>query len=108
MKALKSVVIGMGILILLGLGVVVAAIISRVNDGGETVARASVRLDLPAACQVGRMTAVDNRLAVRVSGPEDADCPAVVLIDPETGAVRTTIRLGPRRGAGPDSAAGEG
>lgn len=102
MKALKSVVIGMGILILLGLGVVVAAIISRVNDDGETVARSNVRLDLPAACRVGGMTAVDTRLAVRVTGPAGADCPAMVLIDPETGEVRTTIRVG----TGSDTAPG--
>jgi hypothetical protein len=102
MKALKGVVIGMGVLILLGLGVVVAAIISRVNDGGEPRARAEVTLDLPSACGVGGMTAVDGRLAVRVAGPAGADCPAMVLIDPDTGQVRTTIRVG----AGPGAASG--
>jgi hypothetical protein len=101
MKALKGVVIGMGVLILLGLGVVVAAIISRVNEGGETTARSSVNLDLRPACRVADVTAVDSRLAVRVTGPDRAACPAVLLIDPNTGEVRTTIRVGV--GAGPAS-----
>lgn len=97
MKALKGVVIGMGVLILLGLGVVVAAIVGQVNDSGET-ARTSVRLDLPPACQIGDIEALDNRLAVRVNGPDGANCPSVLLLDQDTGEVRTTIR-GPSAGA---------
>lgn len=95
MKALKSLVIGMGILILLGLGVVVAALISGVNDTSDSTERRTVTLDVPAACRVARMTAVDGRLALRLTGPEGAACPALVLLDADTGAVHTTIRTAP-------------
>ena len=91
MKALKGVVIGMGILILLGLGVVVAAIVGEVNGSRESPEKRTVSLDLPAGCRIAGMRAVDDRLALRVTGPDGAACPALLVFDPASGKVDTVV-----------------
>ncbi len=91
MKALKGLVIGMGILILLGLGVVVAALVGAVDDARETPAKRTVSLDLPPGCALAGMRTVDDHLALRVTGPDGAACPALLLFDPAAGEVRTVV-----------------
>lgn len=93
MKALKGVVIGMGVLILLGLAVVIAAIVSRVNDGGSQTAERveSVALGLAPVCHVVAMSPADGLLALRIEGDESAACPSVILFDPASGAVQQRI-----------------
>lgn len=99
MKAVKAVVIGMGILILLGLGVVVAAIVSRVGEEGEAEKQASavVGLDLPSDCRLSRMVGAADYIALRLEGPRTDRCPSIVLLSPESGKVVRKIytRNGP-------------
>jgi hypothetical protein len=103
MKALKGLVIGMGILILLGLGVVVAALVGEVNDAADAPAKRTVSLDLPPDCRVAGMRAVDDHLALRVTGPDGAACPALLVFDPASGAVRTVVHTATgARAAAPD------
>ncbi len=103
MKALKGLVIGMGILILLGLGIVVAALVGEVNNAADSPAKRTVSLDLPTGCRVAGMRAVDDHLALRVTGPDGAACPALLLFDPAAGEVRTTVHAATgARADGPD------
>jgi hypothetical protein len=95
MKALKALVIGMGVLILVGLAVVVAAIVSKFGGGDTPAEVAGPRhLDLPEGCRIAAMTATEDRLALRVTGPVAADCARILLIDPDTGKVTATLRPG--------------
>lgn len=110
MKALKAVVIGMGLLILLGLAVVVATLASRVSDDSERSAgkgeRREVALGVSAACEVAGLAEADDIVALHLDGPAEADCPAVLLLDPGSGEVRRVLRTG--RGArGDDPGTGE-
>lgn len=95
MKALKALVIGMAVLIVLGLGVVVAKIIADSSDAtGSRADLGTVHLGLPEACRIAGMTGVDDHLVVRPEGPADAGCGELVVVDPEAGAVVGRIAPG--------------
>lgn len=133
MKALKALVIGMGLLILLGLAVVIATLASRVKDDSGTAAKpesaetpaetpVARALNLPAGCRIAAMApAGEDRLALRIAAKADAapgadsdaegdadggTCARVLLIDPESGRVATTLHPHalPAARATPDSA----
>jgi hypothetical protein len=112
MKALKAVVIGMGLLILLGLALVVAAIVSRVSDDSEESAGEGapreVALGVAPACKVAGLAEAEDLLALRLEGPAEADCPAVLLVDPANGAVQRVLRTAPLvQGEGSEAGARE-
>ncbi|SDF45723.1 hypothetical protein SAMN05216241_101156 [Limimonas halophila] len=95
MKALKALVIGMAVLIVLGLGVVVAKIIADSSDAtGPRADLGTLHLGLDDACRIAGVTGTDDRLVVRLDGPADAGCGEVLLVDPGAGKVVGRIAPG--------------
>ena len=97
MWALKALVIGMGILLVVGTGVVVVTIVHRMSSGA-TAKTAGSRLPdhadilLPPGAKVESVTAIGDRLALRVTASSGE---SILLVDPVTGAVVETIDLHP-------------
>jgi hypothetical protein len=93
MRALKALVIIMGVLIVAGTGVVIYTVAKRVSQSGHNAAGpVAASLTLPAGCGVAEMTAVGDRLALRLAG--DGECRQIMLVDPATGAITGHIGLG--------------
>jgi len=95
MKALKALVIGMAVLIVLGLGAVIAKIVA--DSGGATASAddlGTLHLGLPDACRIAQIATVDDHLVVRADGPAGAGCGELVVVDPEAGAVVGRIAPG--------------
>lgn len=102
MKALKSAMIVMGVLIVALTAVLVVELIRRANDPERRAQReeeraAAVRpvetaLGLPDGARMGEPVAVGNRIALRVSVPGGHD--RLYLLDPRTGAVQGTLTTG--------------
>jgi len=94
MRALRILVIGMGILIVLGLILVAYGLVSRQS---AEVRRASgfgeVTLPLPAGCDIAEAHARDDRLIVRVGGPAERGCQEVFVIDMANGKVLGRVRV---------------
>jgi len=94
----------MGVLLVGGTGLLIAAIIDRANrPRPEPVAAVSTRgfdrslIELPAGARVIATEAVGDRLAVRIALAEGGE--ALILIDPRNGARLGTIELRPAAGA---------
>jgi hypothetical protein len=89
MRALIALTVGMGMLILLGTTVLVVTIVKRSSAPATT--NPAVVLDEPAGTRIAGVTAVDDRLAIDLSGggPD-----RVVLIDPRSGQIVGRIALG--------------
>lgn len=121
MRALKGLVIGMGVLIVVGLTIVVVTIAMRLG-GGEDGEPAAAPAERPApardAASFGRLSlgvadsctiadAVDSagRLIVRLSGPGKDGCDQLVVVDPARGQVLGRIAPGK---APADAGAGQG
>lgn len=92
MRALKALVIGMGVLIVIGLTVVVVKMVTiladgptRTADGGPGFGR--LALEAPAACRIADAVAGSGTLVVRLDGPAEAGCGALYVVDPEAGRV---------------------
>lgn len=94
MKALYALVIIMGVLIIAGFGVVVAEMVKRANaPSTPTVAApAETTLDLPSGASIAGMTAVADRLALRVTIPGAAD--RLYFVDPRDGHTSAIVRAG--------------
>lgn len=122
MKALKALVVVMGILIVLGIGLVVYGLLTQFGKGGEAVATApavtppmaeavpvpgpaagvvgrvpaepfgSVLLDEPADTAITGASAGDGRILLRLSGGGKPD--RVVVLRGDDGSVLGTIGLG--------------
>jgi len=102
MKALKALVIGMAVLIVLGTGAVIAKLVAesgRATAAGEPFG--TVHLGLPDACRIAGVTAADDRLVVRAEGPAEAGCGELFVVDPGEGAVVGRIAPGEAAGSGP-------
>ncbi len=111
MKALKSLVIGMGVLIVAGLGVIVVTLYNRASGPGETpgdrgvdrgveaaagaplAAFGTARLGLPAGSAVLGMNAADGRLLLRARLPNEGEW--IYVIDLATGATLGKIEVTP-------------
>ena len=99
MRALKALVIGMGIIIVIGIAIVVVTIVNRMmqtKTPAVTMANGSARLGdivlpMPAGCQVAEMTSADNRIWLRLQpltgNSADAACADILILDPATGSV---------------------
>lgn len=92
MRALKILVIVMGVMIVVGVAVLVSVIIGRVS-GAASTARPFVGapIDLPPGARIEGMTADANRLVLRLALPDGAS--ELVVIDLATGARLGTIPL---------------
>ena len=94
MRALKALVIGMGILIVIGVVVLVYAIVDRASKTGarETMAAQS-KIDLPAGAEIVETSIGDGRIVVRLSLSDGNQ--RLLLIDADTGDRIGAINLKP-------------
>lgn len=104
MRALKVLIVVMGVLIVVASAVIVVEVINRAGDPERRAAVAEERaaqpagrtaetaLDLPSGARIGEMLAIGNRLAFRVSVPEGDD--RLYVLDPRTGALTATVTTG--------------
>jgi hypothetical protein len=99
MRALKLLVVVMGVLLVGGTVALIVAIIDRASHRAAAPAPTASRgfdhavIDLPAGARVLGSGAVGDRLAVRVGLAEGGE--ALILIDPLSGARLGTIELRP-------------
>lgn len=106
MRALKSVVIGMAILIALGMALLVYGLArpgwrpfanqpsgGAADPGASPAAFGDLRLPLPPGCSIADMAVAGQRLFVRI-GPDGA-CARIVVIDANTGNVLGTVGTTP-------------
>lgn len=84
MRALKVLVVGMGVLIVAGTVTLAVLLVQRAGGGrgGEVAARAS--LELPAGTQIVSVAGAGDRFAVLVRGPAGE---RVVFVDARSGRV---------------------
>ena len=88
MQALKVLVIGMGVLIVLGLALVAFGLVSRMSkDGTGRTGFGDVKLALPPGCGLAEARASDGRLVVRSDGPAERGCQQVFVIDMASGKI---------------------
>jgi hypothetical protein len=98
MRALKALVIVMGIIIVIGVAIVVVTIAHRMQGKPGTAATATgaaqlgdVVLPLPPGCRVAEMTSANDRLWLRLEpltgNAADAACADILILDPATGSV---------------------
>jgi hypothetical protein len=94
MQALKALVIGMAVLIVVGMIVVIVTIANRLGKGRAPAAPAAAvaaTVELPAGCSVAGMAAAGDRLALRLDG--SGDCRQILLVDPASGRLVGRLRL---------------
>jgi hypothetical protein len=129
-RALKALVIGMGVLIVVGLTIVVVTIAMRAADpegGGRGAQRAGgaegmtpapsaaprprafgeLALGLADSCRIAGMRASAGTLVVRLDGPAQDGCQRLVVIDPAAGEVLGRIRPGAAQTEGAAAAPGQ-
>jgi hypothetical protein len=91
MRALKILVIVMGLLIVTGLTVIFATLAKRMTAGGEAGGFDSATIALPKGCRVVEMATAGQRLALRLGdGP---GCGAILFVDPATGKQLGRLQL---------------
>jgi hypothetical protein len=90
MRALKSAVIIMGVLIVVGTATLAVLIIQKLGSIGATAARAPTVLDEPPGTHIAGMTAAGDRLAVQLQG---GGTDRVVVIDLRSLAITGRIAL---------------
>jgi hypothetical protein len=99
MRALKILVVVMGVALLAGLAAVVVTIIHRASRLGTSVATAvepprafgNATVRLPQGANVLEMRGVGSRLVLRLQRPDGSQ--ALLVLDPDTGSALGTIEL---------------
>lgn len=94
-RALKIIVVVMGILIVIGVAVIVVTIVNRLramSDAAPPAGFGEVAVPVAEGARVTDMTADDGRLLLRL---EESGEIRVVIIDLATGAPLGTVRLEP-------------
>ena len=84
MRALKVLVVAMGVLIVVGTVTLVALLVQRIGGGGSPDAPFRAALGLPEGSRITGIASTERGLAVLVSRP-DGD--RVLLLDPRGGRV---------------------
>lgn len=85
MRALKALVVSMGILIAGGLALLAYAVIGGLSgdlpddDFGDTT------VVVPPGCVIAEATVAEGSLVLRIGGPAERGCQQVILLDPESG-----------------------
>jgi hypothetical protein len=98
MRALKALVIVMGIVIVAGVALVIGTIVYRLQHkvapattATGAAALGDIVLPLPAGCQVAEMTSANDLLWLRLTpltgNSADAACADILILDPATGSV---------------------
>jgi hypothetical protein len=97
MRGLKVLVVAMGIMLVVGFAVLVAAVIGKMSRNGSvpTPARTftSAAIDIPRGARIEAMTTAADRLVLALALPEGDR--QLVIIDLGTGARLGTIELHP-------------
>lgn len=104
MRALKALVIIMGVLIIIGLGVVVVTIVkrsARLADSTSTAGFGRTDLPVPTGSRVAETVVDGHRMVLRLTLPDGRD--RLMVVDLRTGREAGTIDLTPR----PPDAAGK-
>jgi hypothetical protein len=91
MSAIKGVVIGMGVLILVGFVVVAITLVTRSKGGSEAKDQFQNMVRLPAGSQVLETRLGDRNILLRIRAGDGAE--SLVLIDAANGAERGRISL---------------
>jgi hypothetical protein len=90
-RALKALVVGMGVLIVAGTVALVAVVVQRAGGFAAGAARLDLSLDQPEGSRIAGIAAAEGgALGVWVARP-DGD--RVLLVDPRRGRVAGEIRL---------------
>lgn len=97
MRALKALVVIMGILLVAGSAVVAGTILSRLSGQPHRAPAiaalpARVGVTLPPGGRLDSVSALGERLALHVTGPAGD---AILIVDPATGATLETLDLQP-------------
>jgi len=97
MRALKILVVVMGVMLIVGFAALVAIIAGRASRGGPSPATARVfagpSIDIPRGARIEAMTAAPDRLILALTLPEGGR--QLLVIDLATGARLGTIELHP-------------
>jgi len=94
MQALKTLVIFMGVLIVLGLALLAYGLFGRMSATQGSGAFGEVTLPLPAGCVLAEAHAEGERLIVRSDGPVERGCQRVFVIDLPSGRVLGRVGAG--------------
>jgi hypothetical protein len=95
MRALKILVIVMGITLIGGLALLVAVVAGRLSRGGSAPhSFATTTIDIPHDARIRTMTAGTDRLVLELGLPEGGR--QLVVVDLSTGARLGTIELRPQ------------
>ncbi len=92
MQALKVLVIGMGVLIIVGFVVVVVTLASRLSGTGKS-GFGEVPVEVPEGCNVHETQVDGDRLLLRLDGPAARGCHQIVVVDLRAGKVQGRVRL---------------
>ncbi len=90
-RALKVLVVVMGVLIVVGTVALVWVVVQRMGNVAAATARFEVGLDLPEGTRIAGVAATEGAIAVWVTGPQGD---RVLLVDPRRGRVAGEIRPG--------------
>ena len=98
MRALKILVVVMGIMLVVGFAALVAVVAGRISRGGSTPATAARAfggraIEIPRGSRIEAMTAGPDRLVLGLSLPEGGR--QLLIIDMATGSRLGTIELQP-------------
>jgi len=105
MRALKVLVVVMGIVLVAGVGVVIVTIMTRLTRHQPITAAApsavaekpvpfgTAVLNLPAGARIVEMQGAGRRLALHLRRADGSE--AIVILDPDTGTALGTIELKP-------------
>lgn len=96
-RALKALVIGMAVIIVVGFVIVVATIAQRVSgfarEDGSAIG--DIVLPMAEACGIAAVTQLDDALvAVRLEGPRTEGCESVLLVDLQSAQVVGRLQAG--------------
>ena len=98
MKALKILVIVMGLAILVILAFVIFTIagqISGVGGGGEPAGFGEIELEVPLGCSIASAEGKDDTLVVRLDGLVERGCQQVLIVDLKSGRVLGRVKAVP-------------
>jgi hypothetical protein len=104
MKALKAVVVILGILIIISFVLLIYGFYARMTDPdfaimrtGEEAIEAAPRVStiaVPAGCTMAEMSPAGDRLFIRLSGTDEA-CNRIVVVDVESGREIAIFTIAP-------------
>ena len=94
MQALKALVIGMGVLIVIGFVLLVIGLANKFSKAGKA-GFGETEVAVPDGCSVAETLAEGDRLFLRLEGPAARGCAQIVIVDLTDGGVRGRLRLAP-------------